>query len=153
MINKYTDFDWTLNEAKITYKPMPVQWVLDNPTDVNEYFQQIWDKETMYFQESFYAIFLNQELKPLCWRKISVGNQNKVDINIKLLVTIALQCMSSNVVIAHNHPSDSIKPSKEDIRVTQKVIDLFNFFDIKLQDHLIITPSQKYYSFALKNML
>jgi DNA repair protein RadC len=47
----------------------------------------------------------------------------------------------------HNHPSGQVKPSEADKQITRKVREAGSVLDIKLLDHLIITP-ETYYSFA-----
>jgi len=53
----------------------------------------------------------------------------------------------------HNHPSGNLKPSQSDIRLTNKIKKASELLDIKLLDHLIITPNQEYYSFADEGIL
>jgi len=50
-------------------------------------------------------------------------------------------------MMAHNHPSGSLKPSQQDIDLTKKISAAGRLLDIKVLDHLIITDSS-YYSFA-----
>jgi len=54
---------------------------------------------------------------------------------------------------SHNHPSGNLKPSQSDIRLTNKIKKASELLDIKLLDHLIITPNQEYYSFADEGIL
>lgn len=50
--------------------------------------------------------------------------------------------------MAHNHPSGNLQPSESDIQITQKIKEAAKLMDISLLDHLIITPSEKFYSMA-----
>ena len=57
--------------------------------------------------------------------------------------------MATNFIIGHNHPSGNLQPSKQDIAITLKLKEAAQLMDIKLLDHLIISPIQgRYYSFA-----
>ena len=56
------------------------------------------------------------------------------------------------MVLVHNHPSGSLKPSRADEELTTKIKEAAKYFDIKVLDHLIIT-SEGYYSFADEGLL
>ena len=64
-----------------------------------------------------------------------------------ILFALAVESLASSIIIAHNHPSGSLKPSQQDIRLTSKVKNAGNTLDINLLDHIIITK-EGYYSFA-----
>ncbi|WP_407849180.1 JAB domain-containing protein [Chryseobacterium sp. KCF3-3] len=59
----------------------------------------------------------------------------------------ALLCNSSTIIICHNNASGNLKPSTEDIKMTNKIKEAGNVLDLKLLDHIILT-SESYYSFA-----
>jgi len=56
------------------------------------------------------------------------------------------------IILCHNHPSGTLRPSNSDISLTKKIKAAGEVMDIKILDHLIITQ-KKYYSFADENML
>jgi DNA repair protein RadC len=60
-------------------------------------------------------------------------------IDISLLVSLALHCMASNVIIAHNHPTGNLKTSKSDEQITKQILEALKLIDVKLLDHLIIS--------------
>ena len=64
----------------------------------------------------------------------------------------ALKCVASSIILAHNHPSNNLKPSKADKRLTSKVSDACDLFEIKLLDHLIVAEDG-YYSFCDEDMI
>ncbi len=57
-----------------------------------------------------------------------------------------------NCTLAHNHPSGTLKPSRQDEQLTSKMKEAGSFLDIKVLDHLIVT-SESYYSFADEGLL
>jgi DNA repair protein RadC len=59
----------------------------------------------------------------------------------------AISHLASGIILIHNHPSGQLKPSRQDIGLTQKLKEGASLFDIKLLDHLIVTDNS-YYSFA-----
>ena len=57
------------------------------------------------------------------------------------------------MILAHNHPSGTLKPSEADKRLTQKITKAAELLDIKVLDHLILTPDGDYVSFADEGIL
>ena len=53
---------------------------------------------------------------------------------------------AESIILVHNHPSDSLKPSSADIETTNKILEAAKFLDIVVIDHVIIGQSG-YYSF------
>ncbi len=79
---------------------------------------------------------------------MSKGGTSGTVADIKLITCIAIKTLASGVILAHNHPSGSLKPSTEDLLITKKLSDSLKLFDIKIIDHLIVSPEGGYYSFA-----
>jgi DNA repair protein RadC len=73
-------------------------------------------------------------------------------VDNKLIVTAALLVGAVNIILAHNHPSGSLQPSRADQEVTQQIQNACSYLDIKLLDHLIIT-SEGYLSMADAGLL
>jgi DNA repair protein RadC len=59
---------------------------------------------------------------------------------------LAIKAMATRIIVAHNHPSGTVNPSRADIRLTSQISQACKIMDIELLDHLVITPD-KYYSF------
>ena len=62
--------------------------------------------------------------------------------NPKLIASFALHALADAVIIAHNHPAGSLKPSQADITLTKHLKDALHLIDVKLLDHLIITEKK-----------
>jgi DNA repair protein RadC len=73
------------------------------------------------------------------YRTISTGNIACCSVDIKLLVSLALHCMASYVIVAHNHPSGCLQPSTTDIRLNRVIRRSLSLINVTLHDHLIIT--------------
>lgn len=97
--------------------------------------------------EAFCVVYLNRSHKVLHYEQISTGGLSATVVDIRLIMKNALQWLASNLIIAHNHPSGNLKPSKQDEDITQKLKQAALFFDIHLSDHVIITANG-YFSFA-----
>jgi DNA repair protein RadC len=65
----------------------------------------------------------------------------------RLIFTAALKRGACNLMLAHNHPSGNLKPSRPDEELTYKCRDAGRLLDIKVIDHIIVS-SEGYFSFA-----
>lgn len=145
--------NWTVAEIEINYKPLITdQTVITSSSQAYELINSLWNKETINLQEQFAALFFNQSKKMIGWRVISTGNMTTCIVDIKLLVSLALHCMATHVVIVHNHPSGNLKPSQSDEDITKTIKDALKLIDVQLMDHLIITENG-YYSFSDEGFL
>ena len=69
-------------------------------------------------------------------------------MDIRLLFAVLLKSLTTAVILAHNHPSGTLRPSEADKSLTRKIISAGELLDIKVLDHLIINPDGKYFSFS-----
>lgn len=97
--------------------------------------------------EEFWILFLNHSNRILDTQRLSVGGLSNTSVDIRLIMKMAIERLASKIVIAHNHPSGNVVPSKHDAMITQKIKDGGSLLDITLIDHLIVADNQ-YYSFA-----
>ena len=86
------------------------------------------------------------------WKVLSTGNMTKCIVDIKLLVSLALHCMCTHVMIVHNHPSGNLKTSQCDENITLTVKNALKLIDVELIDHLIIVENG-YFSFNDEGLL
>ncbi|GAA4155879.1 DNA repair protein RadC [Chryseobacterium ginsenosidimutans] len=102
--------------------------------------------------EEFWALFLNQSNKVIHIAQLTQGGINQSIVDVRVLFKTALDHFSTGIIIAHNHPSGNLKPSREDIDITQKIKEAGNFLSVQLLDHLIITQNS-YFSFSDEGLL
>lgn len=102
--------------------------------------------------EEFWAIFLNQNNRVLHFAQLTQGGINQSIVDVRVLFKTALDHFSTGIIVAHNHPSGNLKPSKEDIDITQKIKEAGKILNIQLLDHLIITQNS-YFSFSDDGLL
>ncbi len=74
-------------------------------------------------------------------------------VDLRLIFGVILKSLSTAVILCHNHPSGTLLPSNPDKDLTRKIKNAAGLFDIKVLDHLILTPGGDYYSFADNGML
>lgn len=72
---------------------------------------------------------------------IGVGNSNGISINSKDILRTALLNADDKVILVHNHPSNSLKPSKEDINLSNITKQFLKVFNIQLLDHIIVAEN------------
>ncbi|MET3535146.1 RadC family protein [Chryseobacterium limigenitum] len=102
--------------------------------------------------EEFWAIFLNQNNRVIHISQLTQGGISQSIVDVRILFKTALDHFATGVIVAHNHPSGNLKPSKEDIDITQKIREAGNTLTIQLLDHLIIVQNS-YFSFSDEGLL
>ncbi len=112
-----------------------------------------WDKNTIGFQESFKILLLNNNNNVKGIYELSKGGISATFVDVRILFATVLKSLSVGIILAHNHPSGQLKPSEMDKALTSKIKKASKYFDIKVLDHLIITPNGEYYSFADNGIL
>ena len=145
-----------ISEIDIVYKKKYKSSELPKVTSstmAHELLRSIWsDKIELY--EEFFLIVLNRTNKCLGWIKLSQGGISGTVVENRLIIAIAIKAAASGIIIAHNHPSGEIKPSESDIKITKRLMECCNFFDIKLLDHIILSrDTDTYYSFGDEGIL
>lgn len=101
--------------------------------------------------ESFYMLCLDLNKKFRKLIKISDGSTSSSPIYMEKVVGDALLHNSSFVIVGHNHPSGTKKPSSSDVDVTNQIYNALAYVNIKLLDHIIVCGDD-YYSFAKKGI-
>ena len=102
--------------------------------------------------EEFWLLLLSRSNKLISKELISKGGLSGTLADPKIIFHIALQHQASSVILAHNHPSNNLKPSQQDIELTKKLHQAGKILDIGVLDHLIITDDG-YLSFADEGLL
>ena len=105
-----------------------------------------------YKHEVFAVIFLNRANKINDFKIISEGGITGTVADPRIILKQALERDAVSLILCHNHPSGSLKPSKADEELTYKIKEAAKYFDIKVLDHLIVSDDG-YYSFADEGIL
>ena len=96
--------------------------------------------------EVFKVLFLNTQNELLKEEELFYGTIDKSTVYIRELIKKILEYNAKGVILVHNHPAGSLKPSESDIILTKKVKEVFENMEIRLVDHLIISE-KGYFSF------
>ena len=102
--------------------------------------------------EEFWVLYLNNSNKIIYKSQVSKGGITSTLVDTRLVFKKAMELSAVGILLAHNHPSGTLKPSESDKKLTQKIKTAGETLDIKILDHLIITE-KAYFSFADTNIL
>ena len=125
---------------------------LSSPEEVSDYLRSIWNQDHIELQEEFYVLLFNNAMRVLGWSKISSGGRSATIVDVSYIVQLAVLSNASSVIIAHNHPSGTLKPSTADINLTKRIQNALQILSITLKDHIILSR-QGYYSFLDHNRM
>ena len=136
-----------ISEIKVSYKPINNRVKISSSKNVYETLLNIWSEDTIQLLEEVKVLLLNKANEILGVYHLSKGGVSGAFVDIKLVLSIALKANATSIILAHNHPSGNLKPSKSDIDLTKKLKQGATFLDLNLLDHLIISKNS-YYSFS-----
>jgi len=123
--------------------------VVTSSADVATYLQTLLRDHR---HEVFAVLFLNRANKINHFQIISEGGITGTVADPRIILKKALEEDAVNLILCHNHPSGSLKPSRADEELTRKIKEAATYFDIKVLDHLIVSDDG-YYSFADEGIL
>lgn len=136
-------------QIKLSYKPTIKSTdrikVLSSHHAVN-FLREHWDEDLEHI-ESFYILVLNRANCIVGHKLLSKGGVSGTVADIRVIFQVAILMNASGIIVSHNHPSGNTTPSNEDIKLTNKIKQAGELFDIKLLDHIILTDVN-YYSFT-----
>ncbi len=98
-------------------------------------------------EEQLYLLCLDSNCEVLCFEKISEGTLNAAPVNVNKIVEIAVKVHAVNIILAHNHPSGVVAPSKSDSNTTVAMADILERVGLRFSDHIIIGHGNDYFSY------
>lgn len=100
--------------------------------------------------EAFYALLLDAGYKLNNISLIAEGTLDETPVYPREIVSEALKHQAAAIILMHNHPGGTIKPSHRDMEATRRICEGLKFLSIKVIDHIIVA-GDKYYSFAAQD--
>jgi len=88
-------------------------------------------------RERFMCILLNTKNHCLGVEEISVGSLNSSIVHPREVFKVAVRRSAASIIVAHNHPSGDVTPSREDVEVTRRLCEAGRVLGIELLDHVI----------------
>ena len=142
------DIDYTVGEVELSYKPkFKKLHQVTCSEDAYKYLLPTYKEGTICYKEYFKVLFLNQSNQVLGYTLISEGGITETCADVRVILQAALLTNSVAIILAHNHPSGNLKPSRQDMKITKQVKEAARLMRITVTDHLILTDAG-YYSFA-----
>jgi DNA repair protein RadC len=114
---------------------------ISSALDAVSILRRFFDPDQINYREMFYVMFLNRNNNILSVFKVSEGGISTTLVDVKMIFSQALLVGASCIVLAHNHPSGSLTPSKQDIDITSKIKSACLILDMHLLDHVILTDT------------
>lgn len=90
-------------------------------------------------QEKVLGIYLDNAKQLIEYKELFLGTVNGCLIHPREVFKYAVRLSASSIILVHNHPSGNLNPSKEDIRVTEELIEIGSKLNIPLIDHIIVS--------------
>lgn len=103
-------------------------------------------------REVFGVVYLNRANKVNHFEIVSEGGITGTVADPRVILRKALEENAVNIILCHNHPSGSLKPSRSDEQLTQKIKQAASYLDIRVLDHIIVSEDG-YYSFADEGLI
>ncbi|MBC73579.1 MAG: DNA repair protein [Muricauda sp.] len=145
-----------VNEIKVGYKNrIPAeQWPkIENSQEAAILLLDTWDQDTIALFETFKVMVLNNGNRVKAILPLSHGGMTGAIVDVRLLFGIVLKVAGTAIILAHNHPSGTLDPSRADKQLTCKIQKAGQLLDVRILDHIILTPDGKHFSLADNGMM
>lgn len=119
---------------------------IKNSQDSYNFARQFYNDDINIYESSF-IMLLNHASNVMGYAKISQGGICGTMVDVRIIAKYAIECLATSVILIHNHPAGTLRPSCEDDRLTQAVYQGLKLLNINLLDHLIISDNG-YYSYS-----
>jgi DNA repair protein RadC len=146
-----------VSEIEIVYKRKVTCKVSERPqvtssSDAYQILFHYWNQDKINLLEEFKVLYLNRSNRVLQIIALAQGGITGTVADPRLILAGALKVAACSMILAHNHPSCSLTPSRADEELTQKIKHAAAYHDIKLMDHIILS-SEGHLSFADEGLL
>ena len=125
--------------------------VIDNSTQAGEICREVFELDARPY-ETVVMLALSTQNKVIGCFEVARGTVNESPAYVREIATRALLSNAVSVILAHNHPGESLRPSEADLQMTKRTKDALKLLNITLLDHLIIT-NDGYYSMAEQDLI
>lgn len=140
-------------EINVSYSTKDVDKIkLKNCHEVFSFILSKWNLNVIEFQEESKIILLNRANFVLGVYDLSKGGITGTVVDVRIILSVALKCNATGIILIHNHPSGNLTPSEADREITRKLKKACELIDQNLLDHLIISKDN-FYSFSNSGIL
>jgi DNA repair protein RadC len=100
-------------------------------------------------REQFCVILLSVKNEIIGLNIVSIGGLSSASVHPREVLKPAILANSAAMILCHNHPSNDLEPSPDDLDITKRIIQASEVIDIAVHEHIIISmDDDRYYSFA-----
>lgn len=111
------------------------QPIIDSPEKAVEQLTDIRNKK----QEYFVVMTLDGANRLIAKRTITIGTLTSSLVHPREVFADAITDRAASIIVAHNHPSGSLKASKSDVEITQRLVESGHILGVALADHIIVS--------------
>ncbi|WP_170245537.1 JAB domain-containing protein [Fodinibius salinus] len=123
-----------------------------SPDEAVEVLREVWNEGHIQLKEEFVVLLLNTSKRCIGWSKVSLGGSSATIVDPSAIFQVALLATATSIIVAHNHPSGNLNPSKADKSLTERIKKSGDMLGITLDDHIILT-ADGYVSLRAKGIL
>lgn len=120
--------------------------------DAYELLLRHWDRDKILLFEEFKVLYLNRSNRVLAMINLSSGGLSGTVADPRIILVTCLKLNATAMIISHNHPGGSLRPSAADTSITHTIKQAATLLDICLMDHIILTVDG-YFSFAEEGLI
>ena len=125
---------------------------ISSPSDVRDYIEQVF-KLSIQAEEVMVMLVLDTKNNVIGAFEVSRGSLNSSIVHPREVFKRALLLNGASIIIAHNHPSGDTAPSKEDVEVTNRLVEGGDILGINVLDHIIVGDNGRYRSLKEMNLI
>lgn len=138
-----------LSEIQLKYRPQPLTDTMKGSKDIHGLLKKrVYDEDTIGYKETFNVLLLNNANKIIGYTTVAEGGLTSTIVDVRTILQTALISHATSIILSHNHPSGNVRPSHHDDNLTKKIKSACELTDIRVLDHIIVTPEDSYYSFC-----
>jgi DNA repair proteins len=142
-----------VSEIQVAYHPCKMfEVTLTTSSDVIAIIRTVWDEGRIEMQEEVKVLPVNSSNAVIGVYNLSKGGITASLVDIRLILSVALKCLATGLILVHNHPSGNLNPSSADLSIVKKLKTACKLLDISLLDSIIITK-ESYTSFNDEGLL
>lgn len=112
---------------------------IKSPEDAALILRRLWDDNKIELLEQAKLMLLDRNMACLGVSDLATGGVSGCVIDPVIVYATAIKAKASAIILAHNHPSGNLAPSKADRALTDKIIEGGRILGIEMHDHLIMT--------------
>lgn len=136
-----TSTETVFREVNISYSRKRKTPNMGSPEQVARWIRAVAPNNS---QEHIIALYLDGAHQPIGFSVVSTGLAASCPVHPREIFQRAIVLGAYSLILAHNHPSGDVQPSKEDDRVTESIKEAGKVLGIKLLDHVIISDDAHY---------